>query len=32
LNCLKTGVKFKNIKVIPCKKLIDVIEKEMKWW
>ncbi|MCB2313720.1 DNA repair protein RadA [Clostridium tagluense] len=30
MNCLKTGVKFKNIKVIPCKKLIDVIEKEIK--
>ena len=30
MNCLKTGVKFKNIKVIPCKKLIDVIEKEFK--
>ena len=30
MNCLKPGVKFKNIKVIPCKKLIDVIEKEMK--
>lgn len=30
MNCLKTGVKFKNIKVIPCKKLTDVIEKEMK--
>ena len=30
MNCLKTGVKFKNIKVIPCKKLIDVIQKEMK--
>ncbi|MCB2298870.1 DNA repair protein RadA [Clostridium tagluense] len=30
MNCLKTGIKFKNIKVIPCKKLIDVIEKEIK--
>lgn len=30
MNCLKTGVKFKNIKVIPCKKLIDVIQKEIK--
>ena len=30
MNCLKTGVKFKNIKVIPCKKLTDVIEKEFK--
>jgi len=30
MNCLKTGVKFKNIKVIPCKKLIDVIQKELK--
>ncbi|WP_291637030.1 DNA repair protein RadA [Clostridium sp.] len=30
MNCLKTGVKFKNIRVIPCKKLIDVIEKEIK--
>ncbi|MGH4052014.1 MAG: DNA repair protein RadA [Clostridium sp.] len=30
MNCLKTGVRFKNIKVIPCKKLIDVIEKEFK--
>lgn len=30
MNCLKTGVKFNNIKVIPCKKLIDVIQKEIK--
>ena len=30
MNCLKAGVKFKNIKVIPCKKLIDVIQKEIK--
>ncbi|MCJ7691093.1 MAG: DNA repair protein RadA, partial [Clostridiaceae bacterium] len=30
MNCLKTGVKFKNIKLIPCKKLTDVIEKEFK--
>jgi DNA repair protein RadA/Sms len=30
MNCLKTGIKFKNIKVIPCKKLTDVIEKEFK--
>jgi len=30
MNCLKTGIKFKNIKVIPCKKLIDVIQKEIK--
>jgi len=30
MNSLKTGVKFKNIKVIPCKKLTDVIEKEFK--
>ena len=27
-NCLKTGIKFKNLKVIPCKKLTDVITKE----
>jgi DNA repair protein RadA/Sms len=30
MNCFKTGVKFKNIKLIPCKKLTDVIEKEFK--
>lgn len=30
MNCLKSGIKFKNIKVIPCKKLIDVIQKEIK--
>jgi DNA repair protein RadA/Sms len=30
MNCLKAGIKFKNIKVIPCKKLTDVIEKEFK--
>ncbi|WP_298845901.1 DNA repair protein RadA [Clostridium sp.] len=29
-NCLKTGVKFKNLRVIPCKKLTDVITKEFK--
>ncbi|MBZ9608701.1 DNA repair protein RadA [Clostridium estertheticum] len=29
-NCLKAGVKFKKLKVIPCKKLTDVIEKEFK--
>ena len=30
MNSLKPGVKFKNIRVIPCKKLIDVIQKEIK--
>ncbi|MBU3145825.1 DNA repair protein RadA [Clostridium sp. CF012] len=30
MNSLKPGVKFKNIRVIPCKKLIDVIQKELK--
>jgi DNA repair protein RadA/Sms len=30
MNCLKTGIKFKNIKLIPCKKLTDVIEKEFQ--
>ncbi|APC41444.1 DNA repair protein RadA [Clostridium estertheticum] len=29
-NCLKAGVKFKNLKIIPCKKLTDVITKEFK--
>ena len=31
MNCLKTGVRYPEyLKVIPCKKLTDVIQKEFK--